>query len=151
MLIDADGFGAPYPGPPDEPYPGGDGSYPVLPVDEAFQIMIGRWNPLVLGDVTAFRPPPPPTRDSAQRAAELYYWPTDPAGRPEPSSVEFFIGAQAAFYYALDVSLSAFEELSQKIHEYQLYLKQAGGRSPRSSWPSGRFDDGAVALLDSLS
>lgn len=134
---DADGFGAPYPGVPDQPYPGGDGSYPVLPVDEGFLIMIGRWKPLVLGDVTAFRPPPPPARDSAQRAAELaevksyprrkqadfselFFWATDPAGRPEPNSVEFFNAAQAAFYYAVDVQIMVLEELNQKIHEYRL-------------------------------
>ena len=55
-------IGAPYPSDPNAPYPGGDGSYPIVPKDEGFQIMIGEWTPLVIGDVTAFRPPPPPAR-----------------------------------------------------------------------------------------
>ena len=62
--IDADGFGAPYPGDADAPYPGGDGSFPILPKDEGFQIMIGEWTPVVVGDVTRFRPPPPPAKAS---------------------------------------------------------------------------------------
>lgn len=135
--IDADGFGAPYPGDPDAPYPGGDGSYPLLPKDEGFQIMIGRWSPLLIDDVTAFRPPPPPARGSAARAvelaevkdyprrtqpdfAELFFWAQDPAGRPEPDSGAFVQAASAAFYYAVDVSFIVLEDVNQKIHEYKL-------------------------------
>ena len=135
--IDADGFGAPYPGDPNAPYPGGDGSYPILPKDEGFQIMIGEWTPLVIGDVTAFRPPPPPAKASAERAAEvaevknyprrkqpdfaeLFFWAQDPAGRPEPDSGAFVQAAGAAFYYAVDVSLIVLEDVNQKIHEYKL-------------------------------
>ena len=135
--IDADGFGAPYMGDPDAPYPGGDGSFPVLPKDEGFQIMIGQWKPLVVGDVTRFRPPPPPAKDSAQRAAELaevkdyprrtqadfaelFFWAQDPAGRPEPDSGAFVHAAGAAFYYAVEVSLIVLEDVNQKVHEYKL-------------------------------
>ena len=135
--IDADGFGAPYPGDPNAPYPGGDGSYPITPKDEGFQIMIGEWKPLVIGDVTAFRPPPPPAKGSADRAAEvaevknyprrqqpefaeLFFWAQDPAGRPEPDSGAFVQAAGAAFYYAVDVSLIVLEDVNQKIHEYKL-------------------------------
>ena len=137
VRLDADGFGAPYPGDPDAPYPGGDGSYPVLPKDDGFQIMIGAWKPLVLGDVTAFRAPPPPAKGSAERAAELaevkayprrhqpdfaelFFWPQDPAGRPVPDSGAFVQAAQAAFYYAVDVELIVLEDVNQKIHEYKL-------------------------------
>jgi membrane-associated phospholipid phosphatase len=135
--IDVDGFGAPYPGNPNAPYPGGDGSYPVLPKDDGFQLMIGKWRPLVIDDVTAFRPPPPPAKASAERDAELaevrsyprrtqpdfaelFYWPQDPAGRPEPDSGAFVSAAQAAFYYAVDVELIVLEDINQKIHEYKL-------------------------------
>ena len=135
--IDADGFGAPYPGDPNAPYPGGDGSYPIVPKDEGFQIMIGEWTPLVIGDVTAFRPPPPPAKASAERAAELaevktyprrkqpdfaelFFWAQDPAGRPEPDSGAFVQAAGAAFYYAVDVSLIVLEDVNQKVHEYKL-------------------------------
>ena len=107
--IDADGFGAPYPGDPNAPYPGGDGSYPILPKDEGFQIMIAEWTPLVIGDVTAFCPPPPPAKGSAERAAEvaevknyprrkqpdfaeLFFWAQDPDGRPKPDSGAFVQG-----------------------------------------------------------
>ena len=135
--IDVDGFGAPYPGDPNAPYPGGDGSYPVLPKDDGFQIMISKWKPLVIGDVTAFRPKPPPAKASHERTvelaevknyprrqqpdfAELFYWPQDPAGRPEPDSGAFLNAAQAAFYYAVDVELIVLEDINQKIHEYKL-------------------------------
>jgi membrane-associated phospholipid phosphatase len=136
--IDVDGFDAPYPGDPNAPYPGGDGSYPVLPKDEGYiQLMIGEWKPLVIGDVTAFRPKPPPAKGSAERTielaevknyprrkqpdfAELFYWPQDPAGRPEPDSGAFLNAAQAAFYYAVDVELIVLEDINQKIHEYKL-------------------------------
>jgi membrane-associated phospholipid phosphatase len=135
--IDADGFGAPYRGDPEAPYPGGDGSFPGSPVDEGFQITIGEWTPLVIGDVTRFRPPPPPAKDSAERAAELaevkdyprraqpdfaelYFWAQDPAGRPEPDSGAVVQAASAAFYYAVDVSLIVLEDVNQKVHEYKL-------------------------------
>ena len=135
--IDVDGFGAPYPGDPNAPYPGGDGSYPVTPKDDGFQIMISKWKPLVLGDVTAFRPKAPPPKGSPGRTvelaevknfprrkqpdfAELFYWPQDPAGRPEPDSGAFLNAAQVAFYYAVDVELIVLEDINQKIHEYKL-------------------------------
>lgn len=99
--------------------------------------MMGRWRTLVLDDVTALRPPPPPAKDSPERTAEvaevkiyprrnqpsfseLFFWANDPAGRPEPNSVEFFSGASAAFYYAVDVSYIALDELNQKVLEYRL-------------------------------
>ena len=135
--IDADGFGAPYPGDPDAPYPGGDGSYPIPPKDELFQSTIGEWTPLVIGDVTRFRPPPPPAKDSPERAAELaevkdyprrtqpdfaelFFWAQDPAGRPKPDSGAFVQAASASFYYAVDVSLIVLEDVNQKVHEYKL-------------------------------
>lgn len=135
--IDGDGFDAPFTGDLDKPYPGGDGSYPVPPRDEGYvQAKIGKWKPLVVGDVTAFRPPPPPAKGSAQRAAELaevrdfprrkqpdfaelFFWAQDPAGRPEPGS-GFVNTAQAAFSYAVDVAFLVLEEVNQKIHEYKL-------------------------------
>ena len=136
--IDADGFDAQYSGDPNKPYPGGDGSYPVLPKDEGYiQALVAKWKPLVIGDVTAFRPPPPPAKGSAERAAEvaevkeyprrkqpdfaeLFFWAQDPAGRPEPDSKAFLNTTQAAFYYAVDVSLIVLEDVNQKIHEYKL-------------------------------
>ena len=136
--IDADGFDAPYAGDVDEPYPGGDGSYPVLPKDEGYvQATIGRWKPLVVGDVSAFRPGPPPAKGSPARVAELaevknfprrkqpdfaelFFWAQDPAGRPEPDSGAFVNTAQAAFHYAVDVAFLVLEEVNQKIHEYKL-------------------------------
>lgn len=136
--IDADGFDAPFEGNPNVPYPGGDGSYPVLPKDEGYiQALVGEWKPLVIGDVTAFRPPPPPAKGSAARAAELaevknyprrqqpdfaelFFWAQDPAGRPEPDSGAYVQAASAAFYYAVDVSLIVLEDVNQKIHEYKL-------------------------------
>ncbi|WP_172826016.1 phosphatase PAP2 family protein [Friedmanniella luteola] len=136
--IDGDGFDKPYRGDPDVPYPGGDGSYPVLPKDEGYiQLVIGEWKPLLIGDVTAFRSPPPPAKGSAERAAEvaevknyprrkqadfaeLFFWAQDPAGRPEPDSGAFVNAAQAAFYYAVDVAFIVLEDINQKIHEYKL-------------------------------
>ena len=136
--IDADGFDAQYSGDPNKPYPGGDGSYPVLPKDEGYiQALVAKWKPLVIGDVTAFRPPPPPAKGSAERAAEvaevkeyprrkqpdfaeLFFWAQDPAGRPKPDSKAFVNTTQAAFYYAVDVSLIVLEDVNQKIHEYKL-------------------------------
>ena len=99
--------------------------------------MIGEWTPLVIGDVTAFRPPPPPAKGSTERTAEvaevknyprrqqpdfaeLFFWAQDPAGRPEPDSGAFVQAAGAAFYYAVDVSLIVLEDVNQKIHEYKL-------------------------------
>src|SRR6185436_8186993 len=93
------------------------------------QLMIGEWKPLVIGDVTAFRPPPPPAKGSLKRTielaevknyprrkqadfAELFYWPQDPAGRPEPDSGAFLNAAQAAFYYAVDVELIVLEDIN---------------------------------------
>lgn len=134
--ISVDGFGAKYQGNPDVPYPGGDGSFPILPKDEGFQIMVGKWKTLVLDDVTAFRPPAPPAKGSAKRAeelaevkafprrnppqfSELFFWAEDPAGRPEPDS-----GAanpvSAAFYYAVDVAFIALEDLNRAVLEYRL-------------------------------
>ena len=52
--------------------------------------------------------------------AELFYWPQDPAGRPEPDSGAFLNAAQVAFYYAVDVELIVLEDINQKIHEYKL-------------------------------
>ncbi len=136
--IDADGFDAPYRGDPDKPYPGGDGSYPLRPRDEGYiQITVGEWKPLVIGDVRAFRPPPPPARGSAERAAELaevkdyprrqqpdfaelFFWAQDPAGRPTPDPKAFVNTSQAAFSYAVDVSLIVLEDVNQRIHEYKL-------------------------------
>ena len=135
--ISVDGFGAPYPGNPDAPYPGGDESFPVLPKDEGFQIMIGKWKPLVLDDVTAFRPPPPPVKGSQKRAeelaevkayprrtpptfSELFFWAEDPAGRPEPDSDASVNPVSAAFYYAVDVAFIALEDLNRAVLEYRL-------------------------------
>lgn len=136
--IDTDGFDAPYPGNPNAPYPGGDGSYPVLPKDEGYiQLMIGEWKPLVVGDVRAFRSPPPPGRASTERAAEvaevknfrrrehpefaeLFFWAQDPAGRPEPDPKNFVNTEQVSFYYAVDVAFIVLEDINQKIHEYKL-------------------------------
>lgn len=41
--IDVDGFDTPYLGDPNAPYPGGDGSFPLTPKDEGFEIMVGEW------------------------------------------------------------------------------------------------------------
>ncbi len=135
--IDVDGFGAPYPGDPKAPYPGGDQSFPVTAEEDFFGIMIGQWKTIAIGDPVAFRPPPPPAKGSPERAAELdevrnykrfeqpfaaelFFWAHDPFGRPEPDSVEFFSGASAAFHYALDVAFLVLDDLSPKILEYRL-------------------------------
>ena len=134
--ITGDGFGAPYPGDPDAPYPGGDESFPVTAKDDFFGIMIGQWRSVVVGDVTRFRPPPPPAKASPERAAELaevkahprrqqpafselFFWAQDPAGRPEVGT-GFVNTNSAAFYYALDVAFIALDELNQKVLEYRL-------------------------------
>jgi membrane-associated phospholipid phosphatase len=134
--ITGDGFGAPYPGDPDAPYRGGDESFPVLPKDDGFNLMIGKWRPVVVGDVTRFRPPAPPTKGSPERAAELaevknfarrktqtfselFFWAQDPAGRP-PAGTGFVNTTSAAFYYAVDVAFIALDELNQKVLEYRL-------------------------------
>lgn len=136
-LIDTDGFGAPYPGDPNAPYPGGDGSYPLTPAQDFNGLMIGEWRPIVLTDVTAFRPPPPPAKDSPERAAEivevknyprrtppefseLFFWAANPDGRPEPDTGGFVNTISAAHYYAVDVAFIALDELNQKILEYRL-------------------------------
>jgi len=136
--IDTDGFDAQYSGDPNKPYPGGDGSYPVLPKDEGYiQSLVAKWTPLAIGDVTKFRPLSPPAKGSAERTAEvaevkeyprgkqpdfaeLFFWAQDPAGRPEPDSGAFVHAASAAFYYAVDVSLIVLEDVNQKIHEYKV-------------------------------
>lgn len=135
--ISGDGFGAAYPGDPDLPYPGGDGSYPLTPAQDGAQLMIGKWKPLVLDDATAFRPSPPPAKGSTARAAELaevknyprrtpptfselFFWAEDPAGRPEPDSGAFVNPVSAAFYYAVDVAFIALEDLNRAVLEHRL-------------------------------
>lgn len=96
---------------------------------------LGAWKPWVLPDGSAMRPPAPPAWDSAEREAELdeirsyqrdanpfaelFFWPQDPAGRPEPDSSPFSSN-QVVFYYAPVLHFLWGPELAQKISEYRL-------------------------------
>ena len=96
---------------------------------------LGTWKPWALASGDQFRPAPPPAPDSPERAAELaelkayprdahpltelFFWPEDPAGRPEPDSVPFSSN-QAVFYWAPLVHLLAEPELARKLWEYRL-------------------------------
>jgi len=80
------------------------------------------------------RPEPPPTWDSAERQAEideiknyqreahpfteLFFWPQNPAGRPEPDSGPFSSN-QVVFYYAPVIHFIWGPELAQKLFEYR--------------------------------
>lgn len=103
----------------------GDPVYPTL----------GTWQTWVLPDGSAMRPPPPPAWDSPERAAELdevrsyerdahpfeelFFWPENPAGRPEPDS-EPLSSNQVVFSYAPVLHYRWGPELAQKLFEYRL-------------------------------
>ncbi len=111
--------------------PSGPGIYAGEP---AFAAM-GMWQTWALDTADQFRPVPPPAWDSAQREAELaevknyqrdghpfselFFWPQDPAGRPEPDSVPFSSN-QVVNYWAPIVHLLWGPELAQKLSEYRL-------------------------------
>jgi membrane-associated phospholipid phosphatase len=98
------------------------------------QPMIGKRKPWVLTSGDQFRPAPPPAPDSEQRAAELaevrgyarntapftelWFWPQDPAGRPEPDLAPF-TSSQCVYYYAPLIHLLWQPELAQKLFEYR--------------------------------
>jgi len=111
----------------------GEPAYPTL----------GSWKTWVLENGSALRPAPPPEHDSPERAAELdevrnykrdahpatelFFWPQDPAGRPEPDSGPFSSN-QLAFYYAPVMHFVWGPELAQKLFEYRL-----DANSPRAA------------------
>jgi membrane-associated phospholipid phosphatase len=79
--------------------------------------------------------------------AELFFWAQDPAGRPKPDSKAFVNSTQAAFYYAVDVSLIVLEEVNQKIHEYKLDTNPP--RAARTyALAFAAILDGAIACWD---
>jgi membrane-associated phospholipid phosphatase len=97
--------------------------------------MLGTWQTWVLESGDQFRPGPPPAPNSPERAAEieevrnytrdahpyseLWFWPQDPAGRPEPDTVPFSSN-QVVFYYAPVLHFLWGPELAQKLAEYRL-------------------------------
>lgn len=96
---------------------------------------VAGWETWLLTSASEVRSPPPPAPDSAQRAAEiaevrdyprdenpfteLFFWPEDPAGRPDPGTVPM-MSSQAAYYYAPFNHLLWLPELNQKVFEYRL-------------------------------
>jgi hypothetical protein len=96
--------------------------------------MYGTWKPWVLASADQFRPGPPPAPDSPERAAEiaevkdyprdshpfteLFFWPQNPAGRPEPDS-EPISSNQLVFSYAPVLHYVWGPELAQKLFEYR--------------------------------
>jgi membrane-associated phospholipid phosphatase len=133
-VIQNDGFPGVYEGDPELPNPGGDESFPV-PAKFTPDVMVQTWTPIIITDVTEFRPPPPFPKDSPERAAELeevrnydrkgadyaegVFWPMDPAGRPEPESQEFFSPIQTSYHYAPGVNLLFLEEINAMIHQHR--------------------------------
>ena len=95
---------------------------------------LGTWKTWVLDSPDQFRPEPPPAPDSPERAAEiaeikeyqrdnapfteLWFWPQDPAGRPDPDSAPFSSN-QVVFYYAPILHFLWEPELAQKLFEYR--------------------------------
>lgn len=110
-------------------------SGPGIWTGEPIYPTMGIWQTWVLTAGDQFRPPPPPAADSAERAAELdevkryprdahpftelFFWPQDPAGRPEPDAGPFSSN-QLAFYYAPVLHFVWGPELAQKLFEYRL-------------------------------
>lgn len=111
--------------------PTGPGLWTGEPVYPTF----GDWKTWVIPDGAAHRPAPPPEWDSPKREAELeeirsyqrdahpftelFFWPQDPAGRPEPDSGPFSSN-QIVLYYAPVLHFLWGPELAQKIFEYRL-------------------------------
>jgi membrane-associated phospholipid phosphatase len=114
--------------------PTGYGIYNLLSQgDEA----IGTWKTWVLSSGSEFRPPPPPAPDSEKRKTEiaeilkfqeerdsapymeLFFWPEDPVGRPDPGSFPVQ-HSQVAYYYSLFNTTMWLTELHQKLFEYRL-------------------------------
>jgi membrane-associated phospholipid phosphatase len=109
----------------------------IFALDSLGDEMVGAWKPWLLTSGSEVRPPPPPAHDSPERAAEiaelrdyqhqrdsnpfmeLFFWPEDPAGRPEPGSAPLQ-SSQVAFYYAPFNHLLWLAELNQKVFEYRL-------------------------------
>ena len=95
---------------------------------------MGSWKTWVLNDGAALRPEPPPAWDSPDREAEidevknyprdahpfteLFFWPQNPAGRPEPDSGPFSSN-QVVFHYAPVMHFVWGPELAQKLFEYR--------------------------------
>ena len=95
---------------------------------------VSQWKPWVLASADQFRSAPPPAPGSPERAAEiaelkeyprdahpfteLWFWPQDPAGRPDPDTVPFS-SSQVVFYYAPLIHYIAGPELDQKLFEYR--------------------------------
>jgi hypothetical protein len=113
--------------------PSGEGIWSGDPTTLAHP-MYGTWKTWVLESADQFRPGPPPAPDSSERAAEiaevkdyprdsqpfteLYFWPQDPAGRPEPGSAPVS-SDQIVFYYAPILHYVWGPELAQKLFEYR--------------------------------
>jgi membrane-associated phospholipid phosphatase len=107
----------------------------IFALDSMGDETIPDWQTWLLTSGSEVRPPPPPAADSAERAAEiaevrdfqrdahppmeLFFWPEDPEGRPEPGSAPV-MSSQVAFYYAPFNHLLWLPELNQKLFEYRL-------------------------------
>jgi membrane-associated phospholipid phosphatase len=107
---------------------------PGIWTGEPFFPMMGTWQTWVLTSGDQFRPGPPPAPASPERAAEiaevkeyqrdtapfteLFFWPQDPAGRPEPDTAPF-TSTQAVYYWAPVLHLLWGPELAQKLFEYR--------------------------------
>ncbi|MDQ3397037.1 MAG: phosphatase PAP2 family protein [Deinococcota bacterium] len=134
----------------------------IFALDSLGDETVGAWKPWLLTSGDEVRPPPPPAPDSAQRAAEiaevrdyqrdanpfmeLFFWPEDPDGRPEPGSAPV-MSSQVAFYYAPFNHLMWLSELEQKLFEYRL-----DSNPPRAArayaLASVAFYDATVAVWD---
>ncbi len=113
--------------------PTGYGIYNLPSFDDE---MVGTWQTWVLTSGSEFRPPQPPAPDSELRKSEieeilmfqeqrdaipfmeLFFWPEDPAGRPEPGSVPVS-HTQVSNYYAPLNYILWLTELNQKLFEYR--------------------------------
>ena len=114
--------------------PDGMKTGPGLWTGEPVYPTLGTWKTWVLENGSQFRPEPPPAPDSPERKAELdevkeyprdahpftelFFWPQDPAGRPEPDAGPFSSN-QVVFYYAPVLHFVWGPELAQKLFEYR--------------------------------
>jgi membrane-associated phospholipid phosphatase len=109
-------------------------SGPGLWFGEPVYPTLGNWKTWVLTSGDQFRPGPPPAPDSPERVAELeeiktyprdahpftelFFWPQDPTGRPEPDSGPFSSN-QVVFHFAPVLHYLWGPELAQKLFEYR--------------------------------
>ena len=113
--------------------PSGAGVWSGDPATLAYPTL-GTWKTWVLASGDQFRPGPPPAPASPEHLAEvaevknyprdahpyseLFFWPQDPAGRPEPDTVPF-TSTQVVYHYAPVLHFLWGPELAQKLFEYR--------------------------------